>query len=118
MPLSLALSTLLFEWRRYMAAIVALACAGVLVLGMSGLFVGLISAYTVTIDRSRADVMVLPPNAKSLNNSGGMPSRILPLVYLNNQVMEVRDLDGDGGRFYGPNKSDPEYVNASVVDTI
>jgi putative ABC transport system permease protein len=116
--LSLALSTLLFEWRRYMAAIVALASAGVLVLGMSGLFVGLISGYTATIDRSRADIMVLPPNAKSLNNSGGMPARILPLVYLNPSVTEVRDLDGDDGRFYGPGKSDPEYVSVSIVDPI
>jgi putative ABC transport system permease protein len=115
---SLALSTLLYEWRRYMAAMVALACAGVLVLGMSGLFVGLISGYTATIDRSRADIMVLPPNAKSLNNSGGMPARILPIVYMNHEVTEVRDLDGDGGRFYGPGKSDPEYVNVSVVDPI
>ncbi|MBS0386362.1 MAG: ABC transporter permease [Proteobacteria bacterium] len=116
--MSLALSTLLFEWRRYMAAIVALASAGVLVLGMSGLFVGLISGYTATIDRSRADIMVLPPNAKSLNNAGGLPERILPLVYMNSEVTEVRDLDGDDGRFYGPGKSDPEYVSVSIIDPI
>ena len=116
--MSLALATLIYEWRRYMAAMVALACAGVLVLGMCGLFVGLISGYTATIDRSRADIMVLPPNAKSLNNSGGMPARILPLVYMNPSVTEVRDLDGDGGRFYAPGKSDPEYVNANVIDPI
>jgi putative ABC transport system permease protein len=115
---SLALSTLLFEWRRYMAAMVALAAAGVLVLGMCGLFVGLISGYTATIDRSRADIMVLPPHAKSLNNSGGMPARILPLVYRNPDVTEVRDLDGDGGRFYGPHKRDPEYVQVSIIDPV
>jgi putative ABC transport system permease protein len=114
--LSLALSTLLFEWRRYMAAIVALACAGVLVLGMSGLFVGLISGYTATIDRSRADIMVLGPNAKSINGPAGLPARVLPLIYMNPNVTEVRDLDGDDGRFYAPGKSDPEYVNVSIVD--
>jgi len=113
---SLALTTLLFEWRRYMAAIVALASAGVLVLGMSGLFVGLISGYTATIDRSRADIMILPPNAKSMNNSGGLPARVLPLVYVNPDVVEVRDLDGDDGRFFGPDKADPSYVNVSIVD--
>jgi putative ABC transport system permease protein len=115
---SLALSTLLFEWRRYMAAIVALACAGVLVLGMSGLFVGMISAFTATIDRSRADIMVLQPNAKSMDGPPALPQRIMPLMYMNPEVVEVRDLDGDGGRFYGPGKSDPEYVQASVIDTI
>lgn len=115
--MSLALSTLLFEWRRYMAAIVALAAAGVLVLGMCGLFVGLISGFTATIDRSRADIMVLPPNAKSLNNSGGLPQRVLPLIYVQPEVAEVRDLDDDGGRFYGASKPDPEYVQVQVVDT-
>jgi putative ABC transport system permease protein len=101
-----------------MAAIVALASAGVLVLGMSGLFVGLISAYTATIDRSRADVMVLAPDAKSLLRSGGLPERILPLVYVHPQVSEVRDLDGDWGRFYGPRKKDPSDVNVSIIDPI
>jgi putative ABC transport system permease protein len=101
-----------------MAAVVALASAGVLVLGMSGLFVGLISAYTATIDRSRADIMVLPPQAKSLLNSGGIPARILPLVYVHPEVAEVRDLDGDWGRFYGPRKKDPSNVNVSIIDPI
>lgn len=114
--MSLALSTLIYEWRRYFAAMVALAAAGVLVLGMCGLFVGLINGYTATIDRSRADIMVLPANAKSLNNSGGMPARILPIIYRHPAVTEVRDLDGDWGRFYGPRKKDPEQVQVSVVD--
>ncbi|MES1197001.1 MAG: ABC transporter permease [Pseudomonadota bacterium] len=116
--MSLALSTLIFEWRRYMAAVVALSAAGVLVLGLSGLFVGLISGYTATIDRSRADIMILPPDAKSLLNSGGMPARIMPMIYQHPDVTEVRDLDGDWGRFYGPGKKDPENVNASIIDPI
>ena len=36
--MSLALSTLLYEWRRYMAAIVALAFSGLLVLAQVGMF--------------------------------------------------------------------------------
>jgi putative ABC transport system permease protein len=116
--LSLAFLTLLYEWRRYTAAIVALASAGVLVLGMSGLFIGLISAYTATIDRSRADIMVLGPDAKSLLNSGGLPARLLPLMYLHPEVTEVRDLDGDWGRFFGPGKKDPTNVSVSIIDPI
>ena len=116
--MSLALSTLIYEWRRYMAAVVALSAAGVLVLGLSGLFVGLISGYTATIDRSRADIMILPPDAKSLLNSGGLPARIMPMIYQQPDVTEVRDLDGDWGRFYGPAKKDAENVNASIIDTI
>jgi putative ABC transport system permease protein len=35
---------------------------------------------------------------------------------MNPNVTEVRDLDGDDGRFYAPGKPDPEYVSLSVVD--
>jgi putative ABC transport system permease protein len=36
--MSLALSTLLYEWRRYLAAIIALALAGVLMLALGAMF--------------------------------------------------------------------------------
>jgi putative ABC transport system permease protein len=85
---------------------------------MAGLFIGLISAYTATLDRSRADVMVLSPDAKSILNSNGIPRRIMPLVYRHPDVVEVRDLDGDWGRFYGPRKPDPSNVNVSIIDPI
>ena len=39
--MSLALATLLYEWRRYMAAVVALAFSGLLVLAQVGMFVGI-----------------------------------------------------------------------------
>jgi hypothetical protein len=39
--MSLALSTLLYEWRRYMAAVVALAFSGLLVLAQVGMFMGM-----------------------------------------------------------------------------
>jgi len=37
--MSLALSTLLYEWRRYLAAIIALALAGVLMLALGAMFI-------------------------------------------------------------------------------
>jgi putative ABC transport system permease protein len=101
-----------------MAAMMAVASAGVLVLGMCGLFVGLINGYTATIDRSRADIMVLMPNSKTLFGNNSLPSRVLPLIYMHPDVREVRALDGSGGTFYGPSKSDPIYVNVSIVDPL
>ena len=59
--MSLALSTLLYEWRRYMAAIVALAFSGLLVLAQVGMFMGIGKAFTAQIDRARADIMILSP---------------------------------------------------------
>lgn len=64
--MSLALSTLLFEWRRYMAAVMALALSGLLVLAMTGVFIGIGKGFTAQIERSGADIIVMQPGAKSL----------------------------------------------------
>lgn len=94
--MSLALSTLIFEWRRYFAAIIALAVAGLLVLALTGMFLGAGKAFTATIDRSPAEVMVLPPDADSLfSNNNGLPRRLIPLVYQHPDVLEVMPLDGN-----------------------
>jgi putative ABC transport system permease protein len=94
--MSLALATLIYEWRRYLAAIVALAFSGLLVLAQVGMFMGIGKAFTATIDRSPAEIMILPSKAESLMNTGGLPRRVMPLIYMNPQVIQVADLDGDG----------------------
>jgi putative ABC transport system permease protein len=50
---SLALATLIYEWRRYLAAVVALAFSGLLVLGTTGLFTGIVHSVLATTERSR-----------------------------------------------------------------
>ncbi|WP_343698564.1 ABC transporter permease [Caulobacter sp.] len=99
--MSLALATLLYEWRRYMAAVVALAFSGLLVLAFLGMFMGIGKAFTAQIDRARADIMVLGPGATALFNGGpsGLPRRMIPLVYSHPEVLQVAPLDGSGGRF-------------------
>lgn len=122
--MSLALSTLLYEWRRYMAAIVALAFSGLLVLAQVGMFMGIGAAFTATIDRARADVMVLAPGATGLFNGGpsGVPRRVMPLVYQHPDVTAVADLDGSGGRWQNivedgaPRKM--EFVNVTAIDAV
>jgi putative ABC transport system permease protein len=117
--MSLALSTLLYEWRRYLAAVIALALAGVLMLSLSGLFVGLLSSFTAVIDRSRGSIIIMMADASSMAgpNSGGLPARVLPLIYRHPDVVEVRDIPGDFGQFYGPGATEPDMVNIMVVDT-
>ena len=51
---------MIYEWRRYLAAVIALAFSGLLVLAQVGMFTGIGKAFTATIDRSRADIFVLP----------------------------------------------------------
>ena len=131
--MSLALSTLLFEWRRYMAAVMALALSGLLVLAMTGVFIGIGKGFTATIERSGADVMVMQPGAKSLmGGPSGVPRRFIPLVYNHPEVVEVQPLDGAGGTFQSVNEVDPtrsqadnakqgaprlKFVQSSIIDT-
>jgi putative ABC transport system permease protein len=121
--MSLALATLLYEWRRYTAAVVALAFSGLLILAQVGMFTGIVKGATATIDRSRADLMVLPPKMESLINSGGLtlPSRLEPQMYLHPEVVEVAAWDADGGRWVNQPKSGEKavttYVNVNAVDT-
>jgi putative ABC transport system permease protein len=131
--MSLALATLLYEWRRYMAAVVALAFSGLLVLAFLGMFMGIGKAFTAQIDRARADVMILGPGATALFNGGpnGVPRRLIPLVYSHPEVLQVAPLDGSGGRFQNivpddgktapgdkPKGRKTEFVNATIIDAV
>ena len=131
--MSLALSTLLFEWRRYMAAVMALALSGLLVLAMTGVFIGIGKGFTATIERSNADIFIMQPGAKSLiNGPSGVPRRFIPLAYNHPEVVEVMPLDGAGGTFQNIKNVDPtksqadnaskgaprqKFVQASIIDT-
>lgn len=112
--MSLALSTLLYEWRRYMAAVMALALSGLLVLALVGIFMGIGKGFTAQIDRARADIMILAPGATALFNGGpsGVPRRLMPLVYQHPAVIQVAPLDGSGGRFQSIREFDPTATAA------
>ncbi len=111
--MSLALSTLLFEWRRYMAAVMALALSGLLVLSMTGVFIGIGKGFTAQIERSSADVIVMQPGAKSLfGGPSGVPRRFIPQVYNHPEVEEVQPFDAAGGRFQSIRDVDPTLSQA------
>ncbi|RAK56597.1 ABC transporter permease [Phenylobacterium deserti] len=113
--MSLALSTLLYEWRRYTAAMVALAFSGLLVLAQVGMFTGIVKASTATIERSRADIMILAPKSESLvNGPNTLPARIQPLIYLNPNVVEVAALGGSWARFQNIPKDGQKQVTEGV----
>jgi len=131
--MSLALATLLYEWRRYMAAVMALALSGLLVLAMTGVFIGIGKGFTATIERSGADIMIMQPGAKSLiGGPSGVPRRFIPLAYRHPEVVEVLPLDGAGGSFQSVKNYDPtlsqaerakqgaprqQFVQTSIIDT-
>jgi putative ABC transport system permease protein len=118
--MSLALSTLLYEWRRYLAAAISLALAGVLMLALSSFLIGMLSTLTVTIDRSRAELVIMQANSLSIGPGGGgnsLPRRVLPLIYQHPDVIEVQDMPGSSGMFYGPGATEPSFVSVMIIDT-
>ena len=119
--MSLALATLIYEWRRYLAAVIALAFSGLLILAEVGMFVGIGKSFTATIDRSPADIFVIAPRAESLmNDDASLPRRIMPLIYLHPQVVQVSDMAGSGAMFRnfpkGGEKVKQNYVQLMAVD--
>lgn len=111
--MSLALSTLLFEWRRYMAAVMALALSGLLVLSMTGVFIGIGKGFTAQIERSSADLIIMQPGAKNLfSGPSGVPRRFIPQVYNHPEVKEVQPLDSGNGSFQSVKDIDPTLSQA------
>lgn len=116
-----------------MAAVMALALSGLLVLGMAGVFIGIGKGFMATIERSSADVFVLQPGASSIiGGPSGVPRRFIPMVYNHPDVVEVMPLDGAGGSFQSLKEVDPtksaadraregaprqNFVQASIIDT-
>jgi putative ABC transport system permease protein len=121
--MSLALATLIYEWRRYMAAVVALAFSGMMVLVMLGLFTGIIHADFATTERSRADIFILPVKVTSMVNSNAtLPARVQPQIFLNPHVTEVRSVEEAFGSWVnapGPGeKQVQKFVNVWGVDPV
>ncbi|MFN7110643.1 MAG: ABC transporter permease [Brevundimonas sp.] len=111
--MSLALSTLLFEWRRYMAAVMALALSGLLVLAMTGVFIGIGKGFTAAIERSRADVIIMQPGATQLFGGGmAVPRRFIPLAYNHPEVLEVKAMEINGGSLQNVREIDPTMSQA------
>jgi putative ABC transport system permease protein len=116
-----------------MAAVMALALSGLLVLAMTGVFIGIGKGFTAQIERSAADVIIMQPGAKSLiGGPSGVPRRFIPLAYNHPAVVEVQPLDGAGGTFQSIKEVDPtrsqaerakqgaprqKFVQSSIIDT-
>jgi putative ABC transport system permease protein len=113
--MSLALSTLIYEWRRYLAAIIALAFSGMMVMAFSGLFAGIIHTEFATWERSRADLIILPANVKSLVNSdSSLPARVKPLIYLNPEVVDAESISENGAQWINIPKPGQKQVQTFV----
>ena len=96
-----------------MAAVMALALSGLLVLAMTGVFIGIGKGFTAAIERSRADVIIMQPGATELfGSSMGVPRRFIPLAYNHPEVVEVRAMEVNGGNLQNVREVDPTMSQA------
>lgn len=70
---SLARSSLIYEWRRYLAAVLAITFAGLLVIVQFALLLGLFATVSVAIDKSDADLWIGFRNTQSVDLGRPIP---------------------------------------------
>lgn len=102
MLVPLARRTLLYEWRRFLPAALAIAFSGLLVLVQMGLLVGLFSTITVYVTASAGDVWAGFPGTQTID--AGRPIRADTEVFLrlHPAVARVERMQWSGGDWRSP----------------
>src|ERR1700754_1610715 len=87
MPLSL--KTLLYEWRRFAPAMVAVAFSGLLVLLQAAIILGIFSLSSLYVTRSSADLWIGYPGVQSIDLGHPMSPRGELFAWMNPHVKQV-----------------------------
>lgn len=100
--LSLARATLLHEWKRFLAAGLAVTFSGLLLLVQVGLLLGLFESVSVMVDKSRADLWVGFRNLESVDMGRPIPLAAEALVLRHPQVAALEPLALTQGEWRKP----------------
>ncbi|MFM8445322.1 MAG: ABC transporter permease [Methylococcus sp.] len=92
MMVSLARSSLIYEWRRYTAAAFAITFAGLLVIVQLALLVGLFGTVSVAIDQSDADLWIGYPKTQSIDLGRAIPDVSAVRAWMHPAVTQVERL--------------------------
>ena len=97
--ISIARKTLRYEWKRYLAAVLALAFSGLLLLVQIGLLFGMFESFTLLLDRGRADLWVTSAGVEDFAGSTFVPRRVEGRFWVHPDVVDVRPLYTGGGEW-------------------
>ena len=86
---SLARATLLYEWRRFLAAVLAVAFSGLLVLVQLALLVGMFGTVAVYIDESNADLWVGFAGTQSVDLGKPFNAQVETRLHIHPAVADV-----------------------------
>ena len=103
--ISLARSTLLHEWKRYLAAIFAVAFSGLLILVQVALLLGMFGTVSIVIDKSRADLWVANKKTESFDLAREFPARFEADLRLHPAVKRIEMISTSWGDWRAPDGS-------------
>jgi putative ABC transport system permease protein len=86
---ALALRTLLYDWRRYAPAVVAVAFSGLLVLLQGAVILGIFSLSSLYVTRSSADLWVGFPGVQSIDLGRPIAAQAEMFIWMNPHVRRV-----------------------------
>lgn len=108
MQVNLARATLKYEWKLYLAAVAALAFAGLSMLIQVGLLFGEFASYTTVVSRSPAPIWITAPDAQSYDLSQAVPDRFEGRFWIHPDVTQVETLTSGNGDWIA---ADGTYFN-------
>ena len=110
--MSLALRTLIYDWRRFLPAVVAVAFSGLLVLMQAAIILGIFSLSSLYVTRSDADLWIGFPGVQSLDLGRPITPRAELFVWMNPHVRRVEPFLWGSGEWRTPKRG---IVNVYIV---
>ena len=108
----LALKTLIYDWRRFTPAVVAVAFSGLLVLMQAAIILGIFSLSSLYVTRSDADLWIGFPGVQSIDLGRPIPPRAELFVWMDPRVRRVEPFLWGSGEWRTPSKG---IVNVYIV---
>jgi putative ABC transport system permease protein len=94
---SIARASLVYEWRRYLAALLSVTFAGLLVVVQAGLLQGLFGSVSLPVDRSAAQLWLTFPNVLSVDLARPMSRHADALARMHPAALRVESYSITGG---------------------
>lgn len=110
--MSLALRTLIYDWRRFLPAVVAVAFSGLLVLMQAAIILGIFSLSSLYVTRSDADLWIGYPGVQSLDLGRPIAPRAELFAWMNPHVRRVEPFLWGSGEWRTPARG---MVNVYIV---
>ncbi len=113
---ALARKTLVYEWRRYLPASLAVAFSGMLLLVQLALVFGIFDSAAVYINASRGQVWVGYPGTQSIDLGRSIPRDAQMQLLMNPQVAQVEPFQWVNGDWRGSRQLGSVSVFVSGID--